>query len=424
MDGRIAVSGSTDGTLRVWDVNSGQCLQTLEGHTVCVDSLALSADSRIAVSGSEDGTLRVWNLQSGRCQKVLKEHMGFHSSLILRLSADGRTAVTGSVDNVLKVWDINGTCSNRKSLGKQITAIDFSCLSNRVVTGGADKFISTWMLKANNCQLSYCAEQGVIRSVFIDDNHGRIISTGWDNNIKIWNIDTGSFIHSITHSPESKIVCEALSNDSNWLVLGISNESIDCYDDVIEIWNTKTGKVETELNYWMKMFEEGGVSAVAIDEESKYIAAASHDENVIRLWDWQKKTSEFSGDYPDHTGQFMYSLDGHNDPISRLFISNKLNKLISGDHKGNVKIWDFKKNSCISDILAHEDEVILVTIFNEDFFATASRDDTLKLWNLTTKTVCGMIHLRNSSCFMIDWNNHSAIIGTNSGIWHYYKIIK
>ena len=120
----------------------------------------------------------------------------------------------------------------------------------------------------------------------------------------------------------------------------------------------------------------------------------------------------------------MHSLDGHNEPISRLFISNKLNRLISGDQEGNVKIWDFEKRLCISDILAHEDEVIFVTMLNEDHFATASRDDTLKIWNSTTKKVCGLLHLRNSSCFMIDWNNNSAIIGTTSGLWHYYKIIK
>jgi WD40 repeat protein len=66
-DGR-AVSGSSDETLRVWDLASGQCTRTLKGHTgwVWAVAVAVTADGR-AVSGSSDETLRVWDLASGRC---------------------------------------------------------------------------------------------------------------------------------------------------------------------------------------------------------------------------------------------------------------------------------------------------------------------------------------------------------------------
>ena len=65
-DGRRAVSGSADNTLRMWDLESGQTLQTLQGHTDWVLAAALTPDGRYAVSGSRDYTLRVWNLKDGK----------------------------------------------------------------------------------------------------------------------------------------------------------------------------------------------------------------------------------------------------------------------------------------------------------------------------------------------------------------------
>jgi hypothetical protein len=59
-DGKTLVSGSSDRTLRVWDVASGQSLRTLQGHSGAVGAVAFSPDGKSVVSGSFDNTLRVW----------------------------------------------------------------------------------------------------------------------------------------------------------------------------------------------------------------------------------------------------------------------------------------------------------------------------------------------------------------------------
>ena len=64
-DGRRAVSGGYDGTVRVWDLGSGTPLHTLTGHQGRVRAVAVSADGRRAVSGGEDRTVRVWDLEQG-----------------------------------------------------------------------------------------------------------------------------------------------------------------------------------------------------------------------------------------------------------------------------------------------------------------------------------------------------------------------
>ena len=63
-DGRRAVSASEDNTLKVWDLESGRALRTLEGHSACVSGVAVTPDGKRAVSASEDKTLKVWDLET------------------------------------------------------------------------------------------------------------------------------------------------------------------------------------------------------------------------------------------------------------------------------------------------------------------------------------------------------------------------
>jgi WD40 repeat protein len=71
-DGSILAScGSADQTVRLWNIDSGEPLYTLE-HPGWVVSLAFSPDGARLISGSDDGTLRLWDVQSGACLHVLR----------------------------------------------------------------------------------------------------------------------------------------------------------------------------------------------------------------------------------------------------------------------------------------------------------------------------------------------------------------
>ena len=63
-DGHKGISGSGDKTVRVWDLESGECIKVLKGHTDSVFDVALTPDGLKGISGSSDKTVRVWELDS------------------------------------------------------------------------------------------------------------------------------------------------------------------------------------------------------------------------------------------------------------------------------------------------------------------------------------------------------------------------
>jgi|GEM_PF-2419088 len=106
---RLALSASEDKTLRLWDVSTGDCLHILAGHQDKVTRCALSQDGSIALSASDDGTLRVWQTETGRCLRVLAGHAD--RVACCALSSDGTKAVSGSLDCTLRWWDTHtGEC--------------------------------------------------------------------------------------------------------------------------------------------------------------------------------------------------------------------------------------------------------------------------------------------------------------------------
>ena len=95
----LAISGSRDTTLRIWDIQTGMCKNVLVGHIGSVRCLAIKDD--IVVSGSYDSMAKVWSISEGRCLKTLIGHY----SQIYAIAFDGIRIATGSLDTSVRIWD-------------------------------------------------------------------------------------------------------------------------------------------------------------------------------------------------------------------------------------------------------------------------------------------------------------------------------
>ncbi|MEH2374809.1 WD40 repeat domain-containing protein [Nostoc sp.] len=103
-DGKTAVSGSGDNTLKLWDLETGKEISTLTGHNSSVYAVAIAPDGKTAVSGSDDNTLKQWDLETGKEISTLTGHNSWVSAVAI--APDGKTAVSASDDNTLKQWDL------------------------------------------------------------------------------------------------------------------------------------------------------------------------------------------------------------------------------------------------------------------------------------------------------------------------------
>ena len=102
-DGQRVVSGSYDKTVRLWDSVTGAALQTLEGHSDWVNSVAFSPDGQRVVSGSDDETVRLWDSVTGAALQTLEGHSSNVNSVAF--SPDGQRVVSGSDDETVRLWD-------------------------------------------------------------------------------------------------------------------------------------------------------------------------------------------------------------------------------------------------------------------------------------------------------------------------------
>jgi WD40 repeat protein len=117
-------SVSRDHTVKIWDAGSGECLQTLEGHSDWVSSVAFSHNSTQLASVSRDHTVKIWDAGSGECLQTLEGHSNWVSSVAF--SPDSTQLVTASYDHTVKIWDAgSGKCLQTLKVGKVLHSILF-----------------------------------------------------------------------------------------------------------------------------------------------------------------------------------------------------------------------------------------------------------------------------------------------------------
>jgi WD40 repeat protein/HEAT repeat protein len=232
-DGRYAVSGGAFGAVSLWEVKTGMRLRQLRGHTEHVQSVCFSADGRHVLSGSADNTVALWSVETGEGLRRFFGHTSWLNSVCF--SPDGKYALSGGADKTIRLWDIETGKELRRIEGHtdSVHSVGFSADGRYALSGGADKTIRLWDV-ATGKELRRIEGHGVdINSVCFSPDGRYALSAGWKA-IRLWELATGKELRSFTgHASRVESVC--FSRDGRYALSGGGAQHGDI-DNSLRLW--------------------------------------------------------------------------------------------------------------------------------------------------------------------------------------------
>ncbi|KAI1702106.1 WD domain, g-beta repeat domain-containing protein [Ditylenchus destructor] len=181
--GSVLSSGSSNATVRIWDVNTGAQLNTLIHHSEAV--LHLRFQNGMLVTSSKDRSIAVWDMVSP--QKIdLRRALGGHGAAVNVVDFDERYIVSASGDKTIKVWNTD-TYEIVRTLRGHKRGI--ACLQYRVrliVSGSSDYSIRLWDIECGTCLRVLEGHEELVRCIRFDSK--RIVSGAYDGKIKVWDL--------------------------------------------------------------------------------------------------------------------------------------------------------------------------------------------------------------------------------------------
>ena len=259
--GKYVVSGSYDNTARVWDISTGREVArvTLKGP---VKSVAFSSDTKYVVSGSEDHTVHVWEAMTG--QEIARMT---HDDIVtsVAFSPDDNFVASGSQDHTLRVWEAHtGKEIARMHHDDIVNSLAFRPDGKYVVSGSDDHTVRLWEVSTGK-EIARMSHDDIVAAVVFSADGKYVASASWDNTARIWEASTGKEIARIVHT--DIVTSVAFSSDGKYLASG-SN------DGTTRLFELSSGKVVDSI------LHDAAVNSVAISANNQYVLSGTLDFRV------------------------------------------------------------------------------------------------------------------------------------------------
>jgi eukaryotic-like serine/threonine-protein kinase len=399
-DGSRIVTGSQDGTARVWDARSGVPVLLLR-HLEPVFGVAVSPDGTRIVTGSLDRTARIWDARTGVQLRVLEHTFGV---LSVALSPDGTRVVTGSGDKTVRVWDVQTglVWVELKGHMDDVFGVAVSPDGTRVITGSTDKTARVWDARTGDPVL-ILKHPGEVLGVAVSPDGARVVTGCHDGTARVWDARTGTRLLELK-GPAAGIWGVAVSPDGTRIVGG-------CGDRTARVWDAQSGALLLEL-----VGHTGAVHGTAFSPDGTRVVTASSDK-VAKIWDARSGSpvtvlvghvdpipgAAFSRDgtrvstagrdqtvrvWDIRTGTPLSNPIGLEKGVRIAAFSPDGTRVVTGGHDGTARIWDTQVGTLVAVMEGHEGEVRSVA-FSPDgtWVVTASRDKTARVWEARTGAV-------------------------------------
>jgi len=419
-DGQHAVSGSLDGSLRVWDLANGQTTKALNAHPAGIGAMAATPDGNQVVATGWDGWLHIWDLASSQEMLRIKAHA--KSIGALAITPDGERIITGADDRLICVWD---RVTGEKLLelvghGDLIRSLAIAPDGRSLVSGSWDATVRIWDLESRRQKFFLTGHAGWVPAVAVSPDGAYALSGGWDRTARIWDLRTGepagviagfaAPLLSIAGLPGNEEIIAGTSDGSlhliefqpgNQLAAGGAPEHNDLAPPALPPHQDLQG-------------HSGGINAIVLTQEGRFAITAA-DDHTLRIWDLavthglQPKSGHTApvyalanlagGEYSlsaswDSTlklwdlnkGAEVAALRGHTGGVVALAVSADGSRAISGARDHLLKVWELPAGRELFSLAGHEGNISAVSLTSDGLCAVSGADDgTLRVWDLESQ---------------------------------------
>lgn len=357
----IALSLTTDvgHFIEIWNIRSGHCLRSLQGHGSPILSIAFSHDSKTLTSASQAGEIYTWNVDFGECWQASK----ISPCEVLTLSRDAKLIASASPEGCM-LWNAR----NGQSLGRLdsdlgfIKSLNFSHDSELIALVNNDNDFC--ILNIADMQNQRTIKEGTQLLSFSHDLQLFAMKHGDD--IIIWDTNNNRRQTLRGEAIEMEYLSVSFSHDSKLLASGL----YDC-----KLWDISSQHLQAPGSH--PDSHPNTVSSVVFSHDSKYVASFSEESEMrtdelellcssVKIWD--------AGN-----GQCVQTIEGQEEPIVFSHTSKLIASVFSNDP--TIGITDLRASNIIR-AQGHKGKVISITFSHDDqVLASSSYDCTTKLWN-------------------------------------------
>lgn len=319
-DDTTLATGSYDNTIKIWDLETGQEVRTLTGHTRGIRSLQM--DDNKLLSASLDGTVKVWNWRTGKCLRTLSSH----SDGVISVHFQDDVLASGSIDHSIRVYNFKtGTTFSLNHHDDWVNNVKVDMVSRTLLSASDDCTIGLWDLDTREIIRVFEGHVGHVQQVFglpSDFEPDEDPSTAAQDPVETSSVASGhssSPVAGTTSDVELRatygpgfVDCPDRPLPARYILSGGLDASL-------KLWDTSNGSVVR--NQWGHL---EGIWSVECDSLRMVTGA---NDSLVKTWD--PRSGRCTGTFAGHTG-----------PVTSVAVSDAL--MASGSEDGEVRLYNFK----------------------------------------------------------------------------------
>jgi len=198
-----ALTGTDNGILCLWDLNLGEIVLECKpirqhGNVASLCCMDVNFERMLAISGTADDKMRLWNLETRECIHTFNEHRNYVQAV--QADFDIMRAVSGSSDSTLRYWDLEArTCLlTMEGHTDEVSALSVDFASEQALSCGDDSLMILWDLKSGVQLQVFRGHEARLVSVVADFSQSLALTAARDETTKLWDLATGECIRSNT----------------------------------------------------------------------------------------------------------------------------------------------------------------------------------------------------------------------------------